>query len=686
MKKITLLFLFCSFYFSNAQNTCATALPVIAGVHTVDAINGTQIPSPICAQNGGGATAGEWYAYTPTQTFNVTVTTDLIINICKDTRIHVYSGTCSSLSCVGGDDDAGVIACNNGTNTNAYLSTVVFVANAGTTYYIAFDNKYQSTGFDFQILETPYVVPPISFTSSTISTSSNICAVVDMNGDYLDDIVTVQTNQVTLLTQKPGGFDSVIFPLSSAVNLPDWSIAAGDFDRSGFTDLVLGNGSRVTVLKATNTTSSTPAISGFSVVAYPQSIFTQRTNFIDIDNDGNLDLWACHDVAQNHAYRNNGAGVLNFDISLMPTLPVGGNYATMWTDYDNDGDMDLYLAKCRGGAPVGDAQRINLLYSNNRISANPASSFTEKGVVAGVNDGAQSWSTAIEDFDNDGDLDFLLSNISDQNRFYRNNGDGTFTDIYASTGIATQVGSWEVQAADFNNDGFVDFLWQNTKELYINNGNLTFTSYDLGFNEGGIGDLNNDGFLDLQFGSTVHYNVPNANHWFKVNLKGVQSNINGIGARVEIYGAWGKQIREVRSGQGFSHMSSMNSYFGLGTETVITQLIIRWPSGIVDVINNPTSDSARTVLEGSSPALNNASFDATTFTIYPNPSSDFLNIKSGNLETFVSAQIFDLLGKKLSEVTILEDKISIENLTVGTYIVTLKDSEGKTFSQKFIKN
>ena len=114
-----------------------------------------------------------------------------------------------------------------------------------------------------------------------------------------------------------------------------------------------------------------------------------------------------------------------------------------------------------------------------------------------MNDGAQSWSTAIEDFDNDGDMDFLVSNISDQNRFYKNNGDGTFTDIYASTGIDAQVGSWEIQAGDFNNDGLIDFLWQNNKELYLNNGNLTFTGYDLPFSEGGIGDLNNDGFLDV---------------------------------------------------------------------------------------------------------------------------------------------------------------------------------------------
>ena len=684
MKKITLLLTLCCCYqLSLAQNTCATALPVTAGTFTITTIDGTQPPTVLCSPNSGLATAGEWYVYTPIQNYNVTVTTDLPVNICKDTRFHIYSGTCSTLSCVGGDDDSGVIVCNSG-NTNAYLSTATFVALQGTTYYIAFDNRWQATGFDFQISENPYTAPPISFTTGTIPTSSNICAVVDMNGDYLDDIVTVQANQVTLLTQKVGGFNTNLFPLSATVFTPDWSIAAGDFDRNGFTDLALGNGSRVTVLKATKTTTPTPTLSGYSIIAYPQSIFTQRTNFVDINNDGNLDLWACHDVAQSHAYRNDGAGNLNFDISLMPTLAVGGNYATMWTDYDNDGDMDMYLAKCRGGAPVGDAQRINLLYRNNRISATPSATFTEVGAIAGVNDGAQSWSTAIEDFDNDGDLDFLLSNISDSNRFYRNNGDGTFTDIYATTGIAAQVGSWEIQAADFNNDGFVDFLWQNTKELYINNGNLTFTAYDLGFNEGALGDLNNDGFLDLQFGNTVYYNVPNANHWFKVSLKGVTSNINGIGARVEIYGAWGKQIREIRSGQGFSHMSSLNSYFGLGTATAITQLIVRWPSGIIDVINNPTPDQMKNVVEGSAP-LGTNTFTNSQFNIYPNPASAVLNIKSIDSVTLKTATVYDINGNLVTKSSIKNDIINVENLATGTYILLLTDTDGKGYSQKFIK-
>lgn len=678
MKKIILLLLLCFGYqFSFAQSSCATALPISAGTFTVAQINGANTTTT-CSSTA--ATFTNWYAYTPTQNFTVTITSDFAVNICKDTFINVYSGSCSALTCLASDDDAGVIACNNGSNVNSYLSSVVFTAYAGSTYYLAWDNRWSASsplGFDFQLMEAPFVAPPLTFLPQTISTSSTICCVADMDGDYLDDILTVETNQMTVQRQLPtGGFTPIVYPLPALTTTPGWSIAAGDFNKDGFNDVVFGNSNRLTVIK------SNAGGTSYTEVPYPQSIFTQRTNFVDINNDGNLDLWACHDVAQSYAYRNDGAGNLVFNTTIMPTLAVGGNYQSQWTDYDNDGDIDMYLAKCRSGAPVGDLQRINLLYKNNGDGT-----FTEAAAAAGINDGAQSWSTAIEDFDNDGDMDILLSNISDTNKLYRNNGDGTFTDIFATTGIAAQVGSWELQAADFNNDGWIDFVWQNNKELYINNGNMTFTGYDLpSFSEGAIGDLNNDGFLDVQWQNTAYMNHPNGNNWVKVNLQGIQSNRNGIGARVEIYGAWGKQIREIKSGNGFSHQSSLNAYFGIGTATAITQIIVRWPSGTVDVISNPSKNQALLVVEGAFPLAVNQVSNAD-FSVYPNPTNDNLNIKfNGNTTQIKSAQVYDLTGRLIISEEVNNQVVNVKLLQSGTYILMVKDSEGKQFSQKFIKN
>lgn len=668
MKKSTcLIILFFVFQFSNAQNTCITALPISAGSYQIPIIDGAEIPMPICTANATGATAGEWYTYTPTQNYNLTVTTELLINSGNDTRFHVYTGICGNLTCISGDDDGGVIG-------TGYLSIASFNVIAGTTYYIAFDNRWRTgtqVPFEFQLIER---MPAVIFNSTTISSTSQICCVADMNNDYLDDIVTVETNQMTVHTQNTiGGFTTTIFSLPALSANPGWSIAAGDFDKNGFNDLVFGSSSRLAVIKANSTGT------GYTEISYPQNIFTQRTNFVDINNDGNLDLWACHDVAQSHAYRNDGTGNLNFDISLMPTLAVGGNYQSMWTDYDNDGDFDMYLSKCRAAAPVGDAQRINLLYKNNGNGT-----FSEVGAQAGVNDGSQSWSTAIEDFDNDGDMDILLSNISDTNKFYRNNGNGTFTDIYASTGIDPQVGSWELQAGDFNNDGFVDFIWQNSKQIYINNGNLTFTGYVLPFSEGGIGDLNNDGFLDVQFNNLVYYNVPNANNWVKINLRGIQSNRNGIGARVEIYGTWGKQIREIRSGHGFSHMSSLNAYFGIGTATVITKVIVKWPSGNVNTILSPAINQALLIVE--SPTLSSNENSLNDFVLFPNPTNDFLKVHINTNETLkTSVSIFDINGKLVLLSKIENEMISVKTLQNGTYVIVFENEIGNKFSSKFIK-
>lgn len=212
---------------------------------------------------------------------------------------------------------------------------------------------------------------------------------------------------------------------------------------------------------------------------------------------------------------------------------------------------------------------------------------------------------------------------------------------------------------------------------------MTFTGYDLTFSEGGIGDLNNDGFLDVQFGNKVYYNTPNTNNWIKIKMQGIQSNSNGIGARVEIYGAFGKQIRDVRSGHGFSHQSSMNVHFGIGAATEITKIIIRWPSGMVDQINNPVLNQSKLIVQGATLGVNE--FKNSAFTISPNPTTESLkiNLKTGNDIKLV--QIYNLLGKLVLESDLKNETLNVSSLSNGTYILLLRDFDGKDYAQKFIK-
>ena len=210
-------------------------------------------------------------------------------------------------------------------------------------------------------------------------------------------------------------------------------------------------------------------------------------------------------------------------------------------------------------------------------------------------------------------------------------------------------------------------------------------AYSLSANDRPIGDLNNDGFLDIQNGTSVLFNNGNTNKWVNVNLQGIQSNRNGIGARVEIHGAWGTQIRYVQSGTGFQNMSTITAHFGLGQATTITEVIIKWPSGIIDTLTNVNPNQNLVVVEGSTLAVN--SFNNGVFSIYPNPTKNIVNIQlKDNLNvTLQSALVYDLTGKVVLSITDLNHPINVEKLASGTYILSISDTTGKSYTQKFIK-
>jgi hypothetical protein len=691
MNKITFIVVFVlGIQISFAQNTCATALPITAGTHVIDAINGTEVSTPVCAANGTGQTAAEWYAYTPSQNLSITVTSDLSVNICKDTRLHIYTGTCGTLTCIAGDDDGGTIACNSG-NTNTYLSTATFNVTGGTTYYIVWDNKWSSAGFTFQLSEAPIVIPPagpVTFTSqniATINSQYNLC-VVDMNNDYLDDIVGVSNNNIRIHTQNlDGSFTMTSYPTATIATdfLPYWSIAAGDYNKDGYNDLIYGGQNGVTFMKSNGTT-----MSFTSVTEFTQYVFCQRTNFIDLNNDGNLDAFSCHDVDPNVYYLNNGSGGMTYYQSnpltpgsiLLGINPDGGNYGSIWVDYDNDGDQDLFIAKCRGGSGTA---KFNELHRNNGNGT-----FTDVSVAANMYDPVQTWSSAWADYDNDGDMDALVgaSTFTDgSHKYMKNNGNGTFTDATTGTGWDTNTStSIEHIAYDFDNNGFVDVMGGGNKIMY-NQGNGTFVPFNHGFDVSAVGDLNNDGFLDFQSGTTLRISSGNSNKWLKLNLRGIQSNRNGIGARVEIYGAWGKQIRDVRSGEGFRYMSSLNVHFGLGQATTIDQVIIKWPSGVIDTYNNVSPNQRLNVVEGATLGTN--AFENFVFTMYPNPVKNTINISinTANPVEFISAEIYDLTGRRVQTSLVQNQSVNVDLLSTGTYILKLTDSNNENYSQKFIK-
>lgn len=570
------------------------------------------------------------------------------------------------------------------TNYRAYVR-----ANCNGEGYSNWEARNFTTGLDL----SGY---PVTFTANPVGTTGSYdIGLVDLNGDFLDDVVSISRTNINIHYQlNTGGFNAVDVTTTNADFPPSWSMAAGDFDRNGYNDLLYGDTNGVTFMKANNSGT------GYTEISGPEDIFSQRSNFVDINSDGHLDAFVCHDLEANVYYINDGDGNLVYYQGESPGLlpnglgltPGGGNYGTVWIDFDNDRDMDLFIAKCRAGSTT---ISINELWRNdgNGIFINVADSSgwyntNYPGVghnnSSNLGDVVQTWSSAWADFDNDGDMDVYVgasSLFSGDSTLMRNNGDGTFTDITAGSGVLDAQLGIENAPADFDNDGYVDILTNGN--ILFNNGDFTFSNFPNNMPpSGAIGDANNDGFLDVFKSGTIHLNNTNANNWIKINTVGTDSNINGIGARVEIITPDGKQIRDVRSGEGFKFMSSLNTHFGIGTETSIDNITIYWPSGIVDFISNPAINMTLNIVEGSTLSIEDESlFDVS---IYPNPVEDILTIETSADLINKVATVFDINGKRVMSEKLTINMLKVSQLESGIYFLRL-ESEGRSIKRKFIK-
>jgi hypothetical protein len=216
---------------------------------------------------------------------------------------------------------------------------------------------------------------------------------------------------------------------------------------------------------------------------------------------------------------------------------------------------------------------------------------------------------------------------------YHNLGGGQFEDVSGSAGLTqytSRLTAWGAGIFDFDNDGLKDLftsdsdILDNSMQLahrpyalsngiFRNRGNLTFE--DLSSKAGrsfsvpaahrgaAFGDLNNDGKIDVVV--TVLNGPPeimmnrtrNTNHWILLNLVGVKSNRDGLGAKVEITTALGSQYNEATTAVSYNSSSDKRVHFGLGSATIIDRIEIAWPSGIKQVLTNVKADQILTIKE-----------------------------------------------------------------------------------------
>jgi enediyne biosynthesis protein E4 len=415
----------------------------------------------------------------------------------------------------------------------------------------------------------------------------------------------------------------------------------------------------------------------------------------DYDNDGYQDLFICN-AGRNALYHNNGDGTFT-DVTAGSglehkpenVLSVGA----AWFDYDNDGLLDLIVTNYTTWTPQTDKQCFRdaaheeycspTIYKSveSRLYRNLGHSrFEDVTEASGIGKAlGKGMGISIADFTGDGLMDIFIANDTEPNFLFVNQGDGTFKESGLEYGVAyneegNPVSSMGSDAKDFNNDGWVDIIYNDLagqffailknengrsfseatwstkfgpltrnlsgwsmgfidynndgwKDIYSANGDvddLTESSrqHDTVFeNEGGkifidvtekmgpdfafVGyqrgsafvDLNNDGFMDLvvtSLGQKPRILMNNAlikNHWIMFDLRGHKSNREGIGARIKVTTGSGRMLHNhVTTSVGFMSSSDRRAHFGLGAETKIDHVEIRWPSGIVQRLEQPAVD------------------------------------------------------------------------------------------------
>ncbi|WP_412985414.1 FG-GAP-like repeat-containing protein [Pontimicrobium sp. IMCC45349] len=238
---------------------------------------------------------------------------------------------------------------------------------------------------------------------------------------------------------------------------------------------------------------------------------TKQVNWVDIDNDGDKDLFVTSDTVGNKLFLNTGNFVFQ-DITIVSGMDVSNTFSfgASWGDYNNDGFLDVFVSNR--------SQTIaNVLYRNNGDNT-----FTNVNVLAGISTlGHMAFCSAFFDFNNDGFQDIYVSTdkYGYENLLYKNNGNGTFTDVSVSSGTNINIDAMSVTIDDFNNDGFQDIYITNSQlgnVLFKNNGDETFTdiasSSGTTFNSIGWGavflDADLDTDLDLYVSSEFDGSIP----------------------------------------------------------------------------------------------------------------------------------------------------------------------------------
>lgn len=425
--------------------------------------------------------------------------------------------------------------------------------------------------------------------------------------------------------------------------------AIADYDNDGHPDIFICNAGRNALYHNNGDGTFTDVTTGSGLDRKPENLLSVGAAWFDYDNDGRLDLlvtnytvWTpesdqkclrdpeheeyctptLYKSVASRLYRNLGKGKFE-DVTEATGIghALGKGMGISIADFDRDGWMDIFVAN---------DTEPNFLFMNQRDGT-----FRERGLELGVaynmqGDSVSGMGSDAKDFDNDGWVDILYNDLSGQVfGLLKNESGKAFSDVTWSSklgALSRRLSGWSVGFIDYDNDGWkdlysangdVDNLTVNAKQhdtmfRNIDGKTLVDISEEMGPDFNVIGyqrgsafvDLNNDGFMDIVVTSLnekpriLMNNALVSNHWLMLDLEGTKSNRDAIGAAVELVTASGRKLyNHVTTSIGFMSSSDRRVHFGLGAESKIDHVEIRWPSGTVQRIDKPAADQILKVKE-----------------------------------------------------------------------------------------
>lgn len=529
---------------------------------------------------------------------------------------------------------------------------------------------------------------------------------------------------------------------------------AGDIDNDGFRDLFLlcaGNKSDGGVIMKPSVLLKNINGATFSDITISAGIteasYGIAASMADFDLDGDLDIYVCNylrsmsfifdnqgriigydpECRENFLYRNNGNSTFTEIAQQMAVDNAGCSLSAVFSDFDQDGDPDLLLAN-----DFGEWNNLpNKLYENEPSNQ----TLVDGSLQTGFNRAMYGMGIAAGDFDEDGDLDYYVTNIG-QNSLYQNNGDGTFNDIASLIGVdntwsvvdSLKKTSWGCNFFDFNNDSNLDLfvasgyvgaatpptVIPDSNRLFYNRGNgvyedssqLSGLDYNISNRGSAVFDYDHDGDLDLivnharmqvlnnGFNQDVRLfrnELQSGAHWIKIKLEGTISNKDAYGSLIKLYAGGRIFLREIHGGSSHASLNSNIAHFGLDDIQQVDSIIVFWPNSSVQKFYNLSVDQQLNIIEAST-AIFQTEQTENWCKIFPTVLTsvkDLIIEMKLNQSSEVIFELYDFMGRSIecSEAVEIHEPILLNPFSndeiYGVYWVQVKAGT-KVFTDKIM--